>query len=504
MHGFGKNPYDSINSADTALTASFHKRCASRSRAVAGAMNSPMKSGNALRLVCALLALVAGALLPMKPADTWANVARDSEVSGAPQVGPDNLGDARRAAGEAGQQAKVLEEGAGQLAAGIEGAQGQTQQLIDAIAAAQTGSQQLSDGMVELQAGTGQLGAGATQLADSIGEVVNQVTGFEAVRGQVVAAIDRTLGELKDAKEPEVVQARESLQGLREQVQTAQLPPDVVSKMNQLRDGSRDLANQLAVPGYGFHDGIYTATNGSAELARGLAELQAQTGEATGGINELVDGVEKINQMAGMNADKVAAVRAALPVPAVATDAGESAPAGPTLAPVAAMLLAAMSVLGGTALAAAAWFAARGRWWILGFGSVALAAAGTILAGVLGSGFGAREYAVALLGLVSGAAASAGLATVLSRWLGAGFGFGVAGALAVAQTGLVGWVWRTATTASVEPVWEAVSQAAPMHWASTAVSAAGNGGDYPGIVSAVLLSALLAVAGLAGARKSAT
>ena len=67
--------------------------------------------------MCALLALVAGALLPMKPADTWANVARDSEVSGAPQVGPDNLGDARRAAGEAGQQAKVLEEGAGQLAA---------------------------------------------------------------------------------------------------------------------------------------------------------------------------------------------------------------------------------------------------------------------------------------------------------------------------------------------------------------------------------------------------
>lgn len=506
MHGFGKNPYDSINSTDMALTVSFHRRCASRSRVAAGAMNSPMKSGNALRLMCALLALVAGALLPMKPADTWANVARDSEVSGAPQIGPDNLGDARRAAGEAGQQAKVLEEGAGQLAAGIEGAQGQTQQLIDAIAAAQTGSQQLSDGMVELQAGTGQLGAGATQLADSIGEVVNQVTGFEAVRGQVVAAIDRTLEELKDAKEPEVVQARESLQGLREQVQTAQLPPDVVSKMNQLRDGSRDLANQLAVPGYGFHDGIYTATNGSAELARGLAELQAQTGEATGGIDELVDGVEKINQMAGMNADKVAAVRAALPVPAVAPDAGagESAPAGPTLAPVAAMLLAAMSVLGGTALAAAAWYAARGRWWILGFGSVALAAAGTILAGVLGSGFGAREYAVAFLGLLSGAAASAGLATVLSRWLGAGFGFGVAGALTVAQTGLVGWVWRTATTASVDPVWEAVSQVAPMHWASTAVSAAGNGGDYPGIVSAILLSALLAVAGLAGARRTAT
>ena len=474
-------------------------RCASRSKLGASAKNNAMKSGNAWRLVCALLALVVGVFLPMNPADTWANAGRDAEVSGAPQVGPDNLGDARRAAGEAGQQAKVLKEGAGQLAAGIGEAQGQTQQLIDALAAAQSGSQQLADGMVQLQAGTGQLGAGATQLADSIGEVVGQVSGFEAVRGQVVGAIDRSLEELKGAKDPEAVKARESLKDLRAQAETAQLSPDVVAKMNQLRDGSRDLANQLAVPGYGYHDGIYTATNGSAELAVGLRELQAQTGQATGGIDELVAGVEKINQMAVMNADKVGAVRAALPVPAVAPGAAGAEPVGPTLAPVAAMLLAAMAVLGGTALAAA-WFASRGRWWILSAGSVVLAAAGTILAGVIGSGFGVQEYGVAFIGLLLGTLASAGLASVLSRAFGAGVGLGSAGVLALVQTGLVGWVWRTATTAQVDSVWVALSQAAPMHWASTAVSAAGNGGDYRGIVSAVLLSALLAVAGLVGAR----
>ena len=474
-------------------------RCASRSKLGASAKNNAMKSGNAWRLVCALLALVVGVFLPMNPADTWANAGRDAEVSGAPQVGPDNLGDARRAAGEAGQQAKVLKEGAGQLAASIGEAQGQTQQLIDALTAAQTGSQQLSDGMVQLQAGTGQLGAGATQLADSIGEVVGQVSGFEAVRGQVVGAIDRSLEELKDAKDPEAVKARESLKDLRAQAETAQLPPDVVAKMNQLRDGSRDLANQLAVPGYGYHDGIYTATNGSAELAAGLRELQAQTGQATGGIDELVAGVEKINQMAGMNADKVAAVRAALPVPTVAPGAGAE-PAGPTLAPVAAMLLAAMAVLGGTALAAALCLTTRTRRWVIAIGSIVLAAAGTILAGILGSGFGVAEYAIAFIGLLSGTLASAGLASLCLLALGTAAGLTVAGVLALVQTGLVGWVWRTATTAQVDSVWVALSQAAPMHWVSTAVSAGGNGGDYRGIVSAVLLSALLAVAGLVGAR----
>lgn len=459
-----------------------------------------MKSGNGLRLGCALFALIIGAFLPMSPADTWANTVGESEVSGAPQVGPDNLGDARRAAGEAGQQAKVLEEGASQLAAGIEEAQAQTQQLIDALTAAQTGSQQLSDGMVQLQAGTGQLGAGATQLADSIGEVVGQVTGFEAVRGQVVGAIDRALEELKDAKDPEAIKARDSLAGLREQAQTAQLPPDAVAKMNQLRDGSRDLANQLAVPGYGFHDGIYTATNGSAELARGLTELQSQTSQATGGIDELVAGVDKIDHMAGLNAEKVSAVRAALPVPAVAQNAQEGEASGSTLAPVAAMLLAVLAVFAGTALAAAAWFAAGRRWWIFGVGSTLIACAGAILAWVLGSGLDLSATLLVFAGMLGGTLASSGLAYVLLLLLPAGAGMATAGVLSVVQTALVGWVWRTATTGEVPATVVAVSQSTPMHWATTVVSAAGNGGDYRGIISGFLLSALVASAGLAGSR----
>lgn len=459
-----------------------------------------MKSGNGLRLGCALFALLIGAFLPMSPADTWANTVGESEVSGAPQVGPDNLGDARRAAGEAGQQAKALEEGASQLAAGIGEAQAQTQQLIDALTAAQTGSQQLSDGMVQLQAGTGQLGAGATQLADSIGEVVGQVTGFEAVRGQVVGTIDRALEELKDAKDPEAIKARDSLAGLREQAQTAQLPPDAVAKMNQLRDGSRDLANQLAVPGYGFHDGIYTATNGSAELARGLAELQSQTSQATRGIDELVAGVGKIDHMAGLNAEKVSAVRAALPVPAVAQNAQEGEASGSTLAPVAAMLLAVLAVFAGTALAVAAWFAAGRRWWIFGVGSTLIACAGAILAWVLGSGLDLSATLLVFAGMLGGTLASSGLAYVLLLLLPAGAGMATAGVLSVVQAALVGWVWRTATTGEVPATVVAVSQSTPMHWATTVVSAVGNGGDYRGIISGLLLSAMLAAAGLAGSK----
>lgn len=450
------------------------------------------------RLGIVALIFAVAAMLPMSPASTW------SKPAGQPQevAAQDSLGDARQATSDAAAQLSLLTAGTSKLVTGVGQLNEGSGQLADAIRQAHSGAEQLSSGMVQLQAGTGQLGSGATQLADSVGEVVNQVAGFEAVRGQVVASIDRALESTKNNKDPDVVSARESLKSLREQAANAQIPADAVAKMNQLRDGSRDLANQLAVPGYGYHDGVYSATSGAAQLASGLGELESKVGEATDGVAQLVDGSQRIDQMAKQSADKVTAVRAALPVGvASAGSSAGAAVAGPSLPPVAAMLLAALAIVGGAALAAAAWFAPRARWWILGGGAAFVAAAGAILAGIIGSGFGVEEYAVVVAGLFFGALASAGLARVLAGACGPAAGFSIAGALALAQTGVVGWVWRTAATSPVSDAWVAASQALPMHWATSAVSAGGNGGDYRGIVSGILLSAVLAALGLGGASR---
>lgn len=457
------------------------------------------------RLGIVALIFAVAAFLPMSPASTWTKPGGQAQ-----SVAGDSLADARRATSDASAQLSLLTAGTSQLVSGVAQLDEGGDQLANAITQAHDGAQQLSSGMVQLQAGTGQLGNGATQLADSVGQVVDQVAGFEAVRGQVIASIDRALDSTKNSKDPDVIASRDSLKSLREQAATAEIPADAVAKMNQLRDGSRDLANQLAVPGYSYHDGIYTATNGAASLASGLAELESKVGEATGGIDQLVDGAGKIDHMANESADKVGAVRAALPVAVASSDTGgtagsapsqqAAAPAGPTLSPVAAMLLAALTVFGGAALAAAAYFAPRGRWWVLGGGTAIVAAAGTLLAWILGSGFGVGQYALIAGGLTLGTLASAGLTRVLAGALGPVTGFGVAGVLALAETGLVGWVWRNSAAAPVDQLWVAISQALPMHWAATVVSAGGNSGDYRGVVSALLASAVLAVLGLGGAR----
>ena len=79
-------------------------------------------------------------------------------------------------------------------------------------------------------------------------------------------------------------------------------------------------------------------------------------------------------------------------------------------------------------------------------------------------------------------------------------GLPIAGVLAVAQVGLVGWLWRTASTAPVGKVWEYAAGATPMHWTTASLSAAGNGGSTTALWAGMCAGLVLAVVSFAGAK----
>lgn len=472
-------------------------------------------------VLLAFVVLVIAAFTPMNPASTWVAGA------GAPAVyaGPDQLIDARRAAGDASAQAGFLTQGTKQLREGTEQLKGGSGELTEGVKAASDGANQLSQGMIELQAGTGQLADGATRLADTVGGAVDQVVGFEVIRGQILAAIDDTLKATEGSRDPQVKELREQLTGVRQQVETAQLPGDMTGQLNELRDGSRELANQLSVPGYAYHDGVFTATNGAAELAKGLNEMNSKVGEATGGIDQLVDGAAKIDDMANRTKDGIGAVQRALPAPAPVQGAAGTADTGATstdpaaaaseetatptsaLAPLAAMLVSALAVLGGvvTALGAYAGSRPRARWMIFGLGVAFSAAAGLILVAILGTSLTPAAVAVSGAALALVALASAGITWIFRSAFGTIGGGAVAGAFALLQMGVVGWVWSTAATGEAPLLWNSISQALPMHWSTTAISAACNNGSATAMWTGVGVAAALAALGLfAVARDIAT
>ncbi len=472
---------------------------------------------NAITPVAALLVLVAAAFAPMNPASTW--VPRGAEnASGAPAVysGADNLVDARRAAGDASAQAGFLTQGTSKLKDGTEELRDGSTELADGISAAKDGADELSQGMIEIQAGTGQLADGATRLADNVGGAVDQVVGFDAIRGQVLAAIDDTLEGTRDSNDPDVKELRRQLEDLRTQVDTAELPEDWTNQLTELKDGSRELANQLSTPGYAYHDGIYDATNGASDLAEGLGEMDDRVGEAKDGVNKLADGAAKVDDMATNTKDRIGDIQRALPAAApVAGAAGSGAAGGAggagadgessissSLPPLAAMLVSALAVLGGLAAALAAYGVRRSRWTVLGLGTLLAAGAGTILVTILGTGLTPLAIALTGLALALGTLASAGVTWILRDAFGELGGTATAGILALAQTGVVGWVWSRAATGDVDGIVRALSSAMPMHWSTSAISAAGNNGSATAMWTGIGLSALLAVLGIVAMRAS--
>ena len=456
-------------------------------------------------VVLAFVVFVIAAISPMNPAATWTSPGSE-QTSGAPAAyaGPDQLVNARRATGDAAAQAGFLTQGTQQLKDGTDQIKDGSGELVDGIQSASDGANQLAEGMVELQNGTGSLAEGATKLADSVDGAVGQVIGFDAVRGQVLSAIDDALRESKNSRDPKINELRTQMEDLRSQVETAELPEDMTAQLNELRDGSRELANQLSVPGYAYHDGIYSATNGARELSDGLNEMNTKVGEATGGMDELVDGVAKIDEMANTTKDRINDIQRAMPAPPVPTQGATGATAdvaeGPSssLPPVAAMLVSALAVLGGVATALAA-YAARGRnrWWVLGLGTAFSAAAGLILVGILGTGLGPVALALSGLALVLVTLAAAGFTWIVRASFGQTGGTAVAGIFGLLQMAVVGWVWSTAATGNVDAIWRTASSALPMHWSTAAISSASNQGSATAMWTGIALSAFLALLGVA-------
>lgn len=425
----------------------------------------------ALFTLLLLLPLLGGAIYAtatsLEPAASW------SEEPAAAPSGTD-LVPARRAAGEAASQAGLLQGGTKSLADGATKLADGTNQLSTGSSEALTGANELSKGMVELQAGTGQLGDGAVKVADGVAKAVEQVQGVGLVQGQIIAEIDKVDAELAKKNDPQTADFRKQLAEFRKQVESFKFDGGTVDQLAELRSGSREIANQLAVPGYGYHDGIYSATKGAKELAAGLAELDKGIAEASAGAGSLRDGATKVDGMAGTTKDKVSAVQRALPVDQTATATG------PMLVPLMGFLVATIVMAGSV-------FSNRWRWLIaVALGALAL----LILVNGLSAG-----VAIGLVGIVAlGGLASALLSNALVRLLGDRWGRTCVISWLLLQVGVVGWAWKSASGASLSAAWSALSHLMPIHYATSGLTALGNGGSA--MVLGLSLGVLALLAGL--------
>lgn len=443
-----------------------------------------------LLLIPLIIGAAVAAATHLDPASAWSSA---EEPAAAPAAAPSQeLIDARRAAGEAGAQAGFLAAGTGELAEGVAEMQTGAEALPGQFNEAVTGAQALHQGLVELQAGVGQLGTGAGEVADGVGGAVDQVIGLGALQGQLLEAIDRTVGELDGNGDPDAVEAREQLLGLRGQVEMIQLDGPVAEQLRALKDGSREIANQLGVPGYAFHDGVYSATRGAQDLSYGLTQAQGGVGEAVSGVEALGEGAQRIDDMATRTQDRITAVQRALPATAPTLAADSTEVADMSLSPLFALLIAALALVGG------GFAGASRRRVLIAAAALGLTGAGVLLLWLFGTGLSANALSLSAVVLFLGVLAAAVSTRVLLRLFGPVGGGAAAGVLGLVQLGVVGWVWKTLTTTDVSAGWLIAANLSPLSWATAGLTSAGNDGATTVLwLSAAVLGAV-AIIGLVG------
>lgn len=460
---------------------------------------------NLLLLVLLAVPLIVGTAVAAwsqwEPAHAWSSAAQPYGAPQAISASPE-LKEAAAAASRAQAQASILKSGADRLQKGTSELDKGAGELGEGVAKLAGGSQELAAGLNQLRSGTNTLGGGATELANTVGGAVDQVVGLGVVQGQILEAIDGTVRDLQGNDSKEAKQVRSELGDLRIQVANFRLDESLVGELQKLKQGSRELSNQLAVNGYAYHDGINQAVAGAQQLNQSIAELNSRVDEALDGVGQLDDGAGKLTGLAKQNQSNLGEVQRALPPAHVAAEEDAR-----QLSPVIAMLISALTLLAGSA-AGVAWKLGLRPWLMVLGGSLAVVAVGEILLFVLSIGLTPIAAVSAGGALFLGALSSALIVRGLLELCGMTAGSILAAIFGIGQTALVGWLWKSAAIAGVDKLWQVVANLLPLNWTTAAVTVAGNDGNAVvlwtclGVLGAMTLVGLSAVKWLVPAREN--
>ncbi|GAC57646.1 hypothetical protein GOHSU_22_01060 [Gordonia hirsuta DSM 44140 = NBRC 16056] len=210
-----------------------------------------------------------------------------STTTGALVDGTQKLADGLRTAADGSQQ---LADGTSTLASGV------TEDLAPGVDRAREGSTKLaagantlSDGMLTLQSGTDTLGSGATELAD----------GIERLTGAIPLA--------------EVNQLLNQAQSVLPNASALSTVQELISGLERLQAGSREIATQLTDPNAQYRSGVDRLTDGAAQLKDGTAELAAGMVTLDAGVDRLSAGAVQLQEGAGQLATGLTAGAEAAP-----------------------------------------------------------------------------------------------------------------------------------------------------------------------------------------------
>lgn len=219
-------------------------------------------------------------------------------------VGFNTIGEGMDAAADGAGQ---VNDGAGQANDGGQRLADGAHALDDGINEAADGAQRLSDGLQQLREGTDTLGDGASQVSGGVDQIVGLTDGAAAQQNQLIAQLVNLSTGLRASGVPGAAQLAQQTDGVIHQLRTTGMGPDsdIAQKLNQLRDGAREIARQLTDPNAEYRAGVEQAVDGSQTLAAGMRQLQDGSKQLVVGASALRDGLVRLDEGSGELALKI-------------------------------------------------------------------------------------------------------------------------------------------------------------------------------------------------------
>lgn len=220
----------------------------------------------------------------------------DQAADGARQLN-EGAGDAHDGSEKLAEGATRLKsEGALPLDEGAKKLHDGAQALDNGINQAADGVERLHSGLTELRSGTDTLGDGAAQVSGGVDQIVGLTDGAAHQQNQLISQLVTISTTLRASGLPGAAELAQQTDGLVHQLRTTGLGPDtdIMQKLNQLRDGAREVARQLQDPSAEYRAGVESAVEGSQTLAAGMQRLQDGSQQLVVGTNSLADGTSRL------------------------------------------------------------------------------------------------------------------------------------------------------------------------------------------------------------------
>ncbi|MVU75932.1 hypothetical protein GPX89_01580 [Nocardia sp. ET3-3] len=197
------------------------------------------------------------------------------------------LGDAAQGATQLAQGVGQLADGSRQLKTGLDSASTGAAQLAAGAGDLRTGATQLATGAGELVTGTDQLGSGAVQIRDGVDQIVTPLLALAKPAGDLADTLAPALERLR--ADPATADAAAQLTGLLDQLRSTN-PDSLTGQLNQLHDGTAELARELTDPKADYRAGVLALADGGAQLRDGAGQLVTGADELSTGLRQLDEG----------------------------------------------------------------------------------------------------------------------------------------------------------------------------------------------------------------------